>query len=243
MSGIDDKKYWIDRHKKQNESTSAVGSISYSEKANYYIYKILSERYGIALNMLDFPENKTALDAGCGIGIFSEFLNEYGFKVTAADISREALDRIKNDQIEKICSPIAEIDTQLKRFDLVHSFDVLYHILDDGEWERSLNNMCRLSKKYIALHERFFKTPPVISSSHLNARTLSQTSEILNSNGFFEILSIPTHFIALRLLTFKVSRYMPDLFYKADRYILGELEKRKIRKYGSHFIKVFEKKI
>jgi SAM-dependent methyltransferase len=240
--GLDDKKYWIDRHKKESGRIASVGSISYSEKANYFIYKILTERYKMALGMLDIPKDRSALDAGCGIGIFSEFLASEGFKVTAADISQDALDRIKNDNIQKICSPVSEIDTGERRFDLVHSFDVLYHILDDKEWERSLENICRLSKRYVALHERFFKTPPVISSAHLKARTIYETAEILNRNGFYEVLSVPTHMIALRLLTFKISKYFPETFYKTDRFLLSALEKRKIRKYGSHFIKIFEKK-
>lgn len=239
---MDDRQYWIDRHKRESGKIASVGSISYSDRANYFIYKILKERYELTLNMLDLGEEKTALDAGCGTGIFSEFLESLSFKVTAADISQHALDNIKNDKIEKICAPISEIDTGEKKYDLVHSFDVLYHILNDGEWERSVDNICRLSKKYVALHERFFKTPPVITSAHLKARTVSQTTEIMNKNGFYEILSIPTHMIALRLITFKISKYFPGFFYKTDRFLLARMEKNGIRKFGSHFIKVFEKK-
>ena len=239
---IDDKDYWLKRHKKEKDQISSVGLIKNSDKANYYIYRILKERYELTLDLLELGENKAALDAGCGIGIFSEFLSNYGLKVTAADISQDGLDKIESEDISKICSSIADIKVEGTKFDIVHSFDVLYHILDDQEWERSLKNMCDLSKKYIILHERFFKTKPIITSAHLNARTHSETLKVLNENGFFEILSIPTHMIALRLVTFKISKYFPKLFYKIDSFLLELLEKHKIRKYGSHFIKVFEKK-
>ena len=239
---FDDKNYWIERHKKDKENISSVGSRKYSDKANYYIYKILKERYKIVLDMLELPNEKNALDAGSGIGIFSEFLHEYGFNVTAVDISQIGLDRISNSGIKKICSTISNIDVEDKSFDLVHSFDVLYHILDDTEWERSLINICRLSKKYIVLHERFFKTGQIISSAHLKARTYTQTTKIINDNGFYEVLSVPTHMIALRLITFRISQYFPKLFYEIDKLLLDRLEKHKIRKFGSHFIKVFERK-
>jgi len=239
---LDDKQYWIERHKADKDKIASVGSRKYSETANYYIYKILMERYKLVLDMLKLPAEKTALDAGCGIGLFSDFLHENGFKVTAADISQTGLDRIKTSGIAKICSPISEIKGDDKSYDVVHSFDVLYHILDDKEWKMSLDNICRLSGKYVILHERFFKTKPIISSAHLNARTLSQTAKVMNENGFYEIISFPTHMIALRMLTFRISQYFPETFYKIDRYLLNRLENKKIRKFGSHFIKVFEKK-
>jgi len=235
---IDDKAYWIERHKKERNNYSAVGQKNYSNRSNYYIYKILKEQYVHVLNQIEFPDNKTALDAGAGIGIFSNLLYNYGFKVTSTDISKEALDKIDNKKTRKYCTSISNLDFT-NEFDLVHCFDVLYHILNDDEWESSLINLCRASKSYLALHERFFKKKPIITSPHLNVRTYGQILSIINKNNLHEFISIPTHFLSLRILTYRISKFFPKLFYIIDKKSLNLLYKHNLNHYGSHFIKIF----
>lgn len=240
-----DHEYWESRHIKEGRSLRSVGQRSYSEKANYYIYKILTKQYSLLLKKIIKP-NMKFLDAGSGIGYFTAFLLSKGVAVDACDISSEALAILKQDNPEArvICSSLSELDER-KKYDAVHCFDVLYHIIDDKEWEASLKKFSLISKKYIILHQRFTNRKPVIISSHIKYRSYREITGRLESLGFREYLSIPTHFMSQRLLTYRVSKYFPKAFYKLDKLFLNLAYKSKSNlinnMIGSHHIKVFKK--
>jgi len=238
---INDTKYWKERHITKKGYISAVGNKNYSNKANNYIYKILEERYLKLLKNLDIKKNTKILDAGSGIGILSKFLSKNGFTVTASDISKEALESIKDNKIQTICSSIENINLPASSFEISQCFDVLYHILNEKNWENSIANLCKLSNKYVILHERFLKRKPIISSKHINVRTYRTTKEMLEKYGYKEYMSTPTHFFVLRIFTYKISKYFPKMFYKIDKFTLNTLDKFKINTLGSHHIKVFRK--
>lgn len=237
---IDDHKYWQDRHKNLKGSVAAVGSQSFSEKANFYTYARVQDGYEQVLGKLSLEPGSKILDAGAGIGIFSRFLKEKGFKVTAADVSEEALARL-DDDIKKEVGTIASLTSKPQSFDLVHSFDVLYHIVNDDEWKASVEKLCDLSRRYVVLHERFLKKPTSTTSKHVRFRTHSQTSHALESKGFKEIISLPTHVISMRLLTYRINRFAPALFHKIDTWLLDRIIGTSRESWGSHYIKVFER--
>jgi SAM-dependent methyltransferase len=238
---IDDKQYWIKRHKSKKGFMSAVGQRNHSNKANYYVYKMLTDRYRKLLGKLDMAKNAKVLDAGSGIGIFSKFMESQGFQVVAADISQEALDAIGDTKIKTICTSIDKIDFPKGHFDISQCFDVLYHILSDREWEDSIANLCDLSGKYVILHERFLKRRQLINSKHVKPRTYQETLGILKKHGFAEYMSTPTAFFSSRLVTYKFAKHFPWVFYQMDRLTLSLFDKLKINSLGSHHIKVFRK--
>ncbi|MFQ5646934.1 MAG: class I SAM-dependent methyltransferase [bacterium] len=241
MKKIDAHDYWINRHKQEN-SLAAVGLKSSSPTGNYYLYKIVREQYEKILSQLDLPENPRVLDAGCGIGCFVDLFLSRRFAVMAADISPDAVERLTEkygNKIETVCSPLNKLKLD-RTFDLVHSFDVLYHILDQREWEETLEKFAGLSRKYIVLHERFLTRKPVIASPHVRQRPYRVTADKLAELGFKEMATIPTHFLAMRILTYRLSRYLPRLFYRLDRLILDYLVNRDQPYRGSHHIKVFQ---
>jgi cyclopropane fatty-acyl-phospholipid synthase-like methyltransferase len=205
------------------------------------MYEIVKERYSKLLKTLDIKEGTKLWDAGSGIGIFSNYLDKKGFKVTASDISKDALEGIDNKNIIKICTSIERVKVPTQYFEISHCFDVLYHILDDKEWDKSIKNLCNLSNKYVILHERFQKRKQLISSKHVNARPYKKTIDTLEKYGFKEYKSTATHFIAQRLFTYKFSKYFPKTFYKIDKFILQILDTLKLNSLGSHHIKVFKR--
>jgi 2-polyprenyl-3-methyl-5-hydroxy-6-metoxy-1,4-benzoquinol methylase len=241
---FDGGEYWKNRHSdvRFRGTLSSVGSKSYSTRANYFSYRIVLEQYDKILTKLALEKNTRFLDAGAGIGIFSQFLYERGFDVTAFDVSAVALDQISNPNIRKAVGTLTRLDFDGGSFDVVHCFDVLYHIIDDEDWKAALSWLCACSRKHLILHERFMSFPQLVSSRHVKQRTRRETFEILAEHGFFEILSIPTHLVAMRLPTYRVSRFAPEFFYFVDRYGLNFIEETRFRFLGSHHIKVFERK-
>lgn len=239
---INDIEYWKKRHKSLQGKIAAVGQRSFSDKANLYAYKIVKEQYRKVLKRIDAKSGTKVLDAGAGIGMYLELLLEHGFEVTACDVSQIALSAIKIKKIIKICSAIDNIDLPNGSFDIVHSFDVLFHILDDKKWEESVKKMCSLSNRYVILHERFPRYKQLISSKHLNMRTYKQTSSLLNENSFYEVLSIPTHFWASLLPIYRITNFFPSFFYKLDRLTIDFIDKLSFKNFGSSYIKVFERR-
>lgn len=239
---VDDRQYWKDRHAQQPD-LKASGLKSVGLKANKYIYKILEEQYLKLLRGLDLSNVESVLDGGFGDGYFLRFYqkNFPHLKIFGVDISKDA--RAKIDFLPKnrlYTSDLSSFSPK-QRFDLVHSFDVMYHILDTGDYVRSLSNMASLSNKYVILHERFLKRAPLISSKHVRLRRSEFTNQILNSAGFFLIAEIPTHFFAARLLTYKLNKIIPVTLYKIDRYISERIHPSAQEFLASHHIRVYSK--
>lgn len=240
-----DYRYWKDRHKQEYGFLSSVGQRTYSNRANFYIYKLVKEQYRKVIKRINLPIGSKILDAGCGTGIFTEFLLSKGFVVDAVDISPNALIYLKkkNPTVKTICKPLSLLSDD-KQYDVVHCFDVLYHILDDKEFELTLTKFSKLAKKYIILHERFLNKKPLIISKHIKFRPYNQLKMNLKKLGFEEYMSLPTHFITSQLFTYKITKFFPRFFYIFDKKVLNTLEKVSINladKFGSHHIKVFRR--
>lgn len=102
---------------------------------NYFIPSLL-ERISLT----------TALDAGCGIGIFSDFLTTLGLKVTAFDGRSENIieARRRYQHIEFLVQNVegTQIE-QLGIFDLVLCFGLLYHLENPFQAIRNLHALTR----------------------------------------------------------------------------------------------------
>ncbi len=239
---VDDKQYWKDRHAQQPD-LKASGLKSVGLKANKYIYKILADQYLKLLNSLDLSGVKSVLDGGFGDGYFLKFYQNHfpHLEVYGVDISKDA--KAKIDFLPKnrlYTSDLASFSPR-RSFDIIHSFDVMYHILDTEDYAKALGNLATLSNKYVILHERFLKRAPFVSSKHVRLRRSEFTNQILNSKGFFLTAEIPTHFLAVRLLTYKFNKLIPRFLYKIDKYISENTHSSTQEFLASHYIRVYSK--
>jgi SAM-dependent methyltransferase len=239
---IDDKKYWKNRHNEVN-SLEASGLQAVGLRANYYIYKILAEQYLRLLNTLDTKNIKSVLDCGYGDGYFLEFYRHNFPKIAldGIDISSDAKKKI--NFMEKSRLHVGDLSnfSLRKKFDIVHSFDVLYHVLDDQDYFDSLNNMTKHSNKYIILHERFFDKTPIITSKHVKMRRRDITDQFLNTHGFHLVAEMPTHFIGMRIPTFKLNAIIPKTLYRIDSFIANNFSRSFQDRLCSHKVRVYEK--
>jgi hypothetical protein len=217
---FDDKQYWKNRHA-QTSNLKASGIKSVGVKSNQYVYKMLEEQYTKLLNEIGVSKLQSVLDCGFGDGYFLKFYKDNfpHLKIHGVDISEEAKNKI--DFIDKDRLHVCDLASfsPAKKFDIVHCFDVLYHILNTDDHVQVLKNLASWSDKYIILHERFFKKVPVISSKHVRMRRSEFTNQVLNSKGFFLSREIPSHFFAMKFLTYKLNKYAPSAFYKLDKYV------------------------
>jgi len=91
----------------------------------------------------------TALDAGCGVGFFSNYLASLGFSVTGFDVREEGIVEAKSRyaNVEFCVWDVEDPPIQgLGEFDLVLCFGLLYHLENPL---RAIRNLYSLTKKVL----------------------------------------------------------------------------------------------
>ena len=98
------------------------------------------------------PEH--VLDLGCGCGSFTAEMSPHCGKIIAIDSSSVLIDRCKSENqkpnINYVCMDARKVDYPDACFNLVLERACLHHIL---EWEKVLDEMMRLSSKYVLIEE------------------------------------------------------------------------------------------
>lgn len=145
LSSDEAARYWENRHRQRGLMRSG-GHVSRLESENLAFYL---ERVGLISRLLGGMGGGAAraelLDAGCGKGVFSGLLADCGFRVTGIDASGQAV----NEATSRLPALSFE-QTSLAAYRPAHFFDaaividVLFHILDDEEWEASILNIAKL---------------------------------------------------------------------------------------------------
>ena len=153
LSSDENAAYWENRHRREGDLRSG-GHVSYDEATNQMFYM---RRLSMLLEFIGDQSDPQAplyiLDAGCGKGWFSRELAKFGHQVDGIDGSATAIElcqergggpRYFRSTLSAWRSPWL--------YDVVASIDVLFHILDDDEWERTVRNLAslvRLGGKFI----------------------------------------------------------------------------------------------
>ncbi len=126
-----------------------------------------------------------------------------------------------------------------QKFDIVHCFDVLYHLVDSIEWEKSVENLGKVSRRFILIHDKPNYWHNLLEPKHVKVKRGTKIEDILKKYGFKLINSYPTHFFYVKSPFHFIVKYVPLPFYFLDRLLLTNFIN--LRGFESHHIKVFEK--
>ena len=134
--------FWDLRHQRASEMRSG-GDQSHDDPTNKLFYALRLGR------LIDAMGDQTAveaplevLDAGCGNGWFARQVAAFGHRVVGIDGSPTAVENAR-----KVGGgPRYEVATLSgwrgdRLFDVVYCIDVLFHIMQDDEWEASVRNL------------------------------------------------------------------------------------------------------
>jgi 2-polyprenyl-3-methyl-5-hydroxy-6-metoxy-1,4-benzoquinol methylase len=137
--------YWNERHQRESDLRSG-GHMAFDEATNHMFYM---RRLALLMDLVGLQSSPVAplylLDAGCGKGWFSRELARFGHQVDGIDGSEAALEHGRGlgggphyhqSTLSGWRSPWL--------YDAVLSIDVVFHILDHAEWERSVRNLASL---------------------------------------------------------------------------------------------------
>lgn len=137
------------------------------------------------------PENAKILDCAAGTGIYSFYLSDKGYNVTAADITPRHIEYINSKSKEKNISLNAMVldatDLSLfddESFDVVLNMGVLYHLVSEEMRAKSLKECYRVLKKggilcssYISRYFIF----PFIALRDASYRNIDFAKQIINT--------------------------------------------------------------
>jgi len=134
--------YWEGRHRRFEDALDGVGTIGLGEIGNRLDYETKWEHLRSVLVAQRF-EPDALLDAGCGIGWFSEQLQRAGYTPTAIDFSPTAAElaraRLGPDASVEVAS-LSDYHAG-RTFPLVICIDVLFHVVNDDQWRASVANL------------------------------------------------------------------------------------------------------
>jgi SAM-dependent methyltransferase len=137
---------------------------------------------------------KTILDAGCGNGVFLNYLNKEKPQLVLEGVDRslKALEYVK---VKKKVGDISSLPYTDNSFDCISCLEVLEH-LPIQAYEQALDELVRVSKKYLILsvpynerlEDSYTKCPSCKSifnfELHLRRFTEHEFSDMLNTRGF-----------------------------------------------------------
>ncbi len=196
MGGQDNEAYWVARHEQHRHKLAAVGDIQSSEERNLELYAQKKRRVADLLKgtgALDLT-GVSVLDAGCGIGMLAELFYVLGADVAGVDASPVAVEeaglRCPGGRFE--AASLLEFDLG-SAFDLVFCLDVLYHVVDDGNWRTALGRLAHHAKPggRIYIIDQL-KPEPISPAEHVRFRTREMYHEAFASLGA-RAVSLPDH--------------------------------------------------
>jgi len=172
----DPNSYWEARHDEHRDSLQGPGCIRLDEEANRDDYQAKWDRLRLVLEREVQDGARRILDAGCGTGWFTRRVAKLGFvEVDAVDFSTTAAEIAqRNAPTSRVrVGELTEI-TSAQPYDVVMCIDVLFHVVDDATWARSVNNLAALASRRGALviQDSYNETGSQQPADHVRFRSL-----------------------------------------------------------------------
>lgn len=185
------RSYWNTRHGEVSDLRSG-GSLAYDRVTNAMLYDVRRARLIEALGADSDPAvPRRVLDAGCGKGYFSRSLAEYGHRVEGIDTSTEAITECRRRAVGSDTYAVSSLRSWRPPhlYDAVICVDVMFHLMDDGEWLTSLQNLTSLlrlgGRLVVADHDG---EEDVVWGRYQKTRARSRYVKVLRQQGL-EVVS------------------------------------------------------
>lgn len=206
------KEYW-EKRISRNTSLKGVGLRQQSEAYNKYLYKL--KRRALEKAMLKNPKNINeahVLDIGCGTGFWVEYYGNLGCHVWGVDITETSVNLLK-DAFPKhhfLRLDIGKEDLCFEEeFDIINSFDVLYHIPNDFAFLKAIENISLVAKKGAQIFITDSLSPPNKQPEHVKFRTLEEYRKSLKKVGIGISMVLPIYHFMNQEYNF-LKKYLPS---------------------------------
>lgn len=145
----DPRSYWERRHRRAGTTLDGVGLLGLGAEGNARDYDEKWSHVAAALARLGPGEERSLLDAGCGIGWFSVRAADLGFRVDGVDFSPAAIETARSSVDSEIGWHVSDLHAFRpgRRYDIVMCIDVLFHVVDDDAWSSTIRNLASLVER------------------------------------------------------------------------------------------------
>jgi SAM-dependent methyltransferase len=192
------KQYWEQRLA-SSFSLGKVGHIDFNEAYNAWLYR--RKKRCIAASLRGVPlDRKDVLDIGCGTGFFVEWYLKQGATVFGMDITDVSVAKLRQTHKAEFATQdiSAASYTPPRKFDIVNMWDVMYHIVDPGAFDRALDNVSNSLRPggLFLFTDWFGAASDARVAEHVTARCLDTYRRALTLRGF-ELVAIHPLYNAL----------------------------------------------
>jgi hypothetical protein len=132
---------------------------------------------------------KTALDAGCAIGMLVEALRARGVDASGIDLSTYAIGQV-DASVRAYCHHGSIADELTGRYDLIVSIEVLEH-MPAADADAAIANFCRHTDDVLFSSSPFDYHEP----THVNVRTPEYWGEQFARHGFYRDVDFDASFV------------------------------------------------
>ncbi len=197
MSAQEARLYWDDRHAEEGALRSG-GNIGLTEEANQMLYAL---RVARLIEATAYESSLSAplrvLDAGCGKGYFSRALASFGHTLDGIDTSPNAIAECRRLAGPRESFEVASLAEWAPPYlyDVVLCVDVLFHLLEDDEWESSIRNLASLVRTggRVLLVDLDTRTDR-LWARHQRSRSRSRYERLLPTLGLRYVRFLPNGF-------------------------------------------------
>jgi len=185
------KSYWTERYTKEFSYRSSA-HISFSWSYNQYVYKAyLRTLCNMLIKNKRSLSQKKILDIGSGSGYYVEYYKKIGVQsLIGTDITDISVSNLQNKfkDYSFICHDITQDFPAFIReikFDIISVFDVLYYIIDDQLFEKSIRDISELadSQTLIIITDKFINQSPNKGLVYYKHRNLNHYQKVFKENG------------------------------------------------------------
>jgi SAM-dependent methyltransferase len=236
----DNDRYWNQRLEREFNLVG-VGHTGVGEAFNHWAYRVRRKVLLRTLRDHGIPiEGSRLLELAFGTGYYLDLWRQQkvarvrGFDITDIAV-KNAQERFKELPWQFARADIGQplpLGEEQGTFDLVTAFDVLFHLVEDQNWNGALDNITAALKPggHAIIFDKYQQIENAIS--HVRRRTLQTYSEALAKRGFevvdirpiFFFMNSPTNLRGLSKFAWKTSWSLTKLPYKLGKHIgLGEV--------------------
>jgi ubiquinone/menaquinone biosynthesis C-methylase UbiE len=194
------EQYWEERVSR-DFSLRGIGFHGLGSQYNKWLYKARMRALSKLLRGRGIdPCGKRILDIGVGTGFYVDYWKKLDAgSVVGLDITQKSVLELEKKYPEykfvKADISAIRLDVLDEKFDIITAFDVLFHIVGEGEFEQALKNIRQLSHRgtQILVFDSFLKEPRS-PAFHENDRTMDRYKQALDKAGLRPVAIIPVFY-------------------------------------------------
>lgn len=199
MEKFDPKEYW-EKRLKQDYSLQGVGFINLGKSYNNWLYKVRKIVFHKLIMSLKIDTRQcNVLDIGSGTGFYIDRWAETGAtNISGADITNVVIQNLSAKYPEHQFFNLDISDTDSLKtlphanYDIISSFDVLFHIVDDAKFDQAISNISHiLANGGLFIFSDNFIHQPTVRGVHQVSRSMDDIIKVLQANNLQVIKNVP----------------------------------------------------